>query len=59
MGEVLNPGDIEALMRTNVPNIVAVYIVKHNIEGQTFDIGTVALKTNEIISLSNAVINVI
>ena len=59
MGEVLYPSNIESLMRINVPNVVSVYVVKHNIDGQTFDIGTVALKANEIIDVSNAVINVI
>ncbi|MCK9577825.1 MAG: hypothetical protein M0R51_18105, partial [Clostridia bacterium] len=59
MGEVLYPSNIESLMRINVPNVVSVYVVKHNIDGQTFDIGTVALKANEIIDVSNAVISVI
>lgn len=59
MGEILYPSNIEPLMRTSVPNVVAVYVIKHNIDGQPFEIGTVALDKNQIIDLSNAKIKVI
>lgn len=59
MGEVLYPSSIEPLMRTSVPNVVSVYVLKHNIEGQPFEIGTVALAKNQIIDLSEAKIKVI
>lgn len=59
MGEILYPSNIEPLMRTSVPNVVAVYVIKHNIDGQPFEIGTVALNKNQIIDLSNAKIKVI
>lgn len=59
MGEILYPSNIEPLMRTSVPNVVAVYVIKHNTDGQPFEIGTVALDKNQIIDLSNAKIKVI
>ena len=59
MGEILYPSNIEPLMRTSVPNVVAVYVIKHNIDGQPFEIGTVALDKNQIIDLSKAKIKVI
>lgn len=59
MGEILYPSNIEPLMRTSVPNVVAVYVIKHSIDGQPFEIGTVALDKNQIIDLSNAKIKVI
>lgn len=59
MGEILYPSNIEPLMRTSVPNVVAVYVIKHNIDGQPFEIGTVALDKNQVIDLSKAKIKVI
>lgn len=59
MGEILYPSSIESLMRTSVPNVVSVYVIKHNIDGQPFEIGTVALEKNQIIDLSNAKVKVI
>ena len=52
MGEVLYPSNVEQLMRTKVPNIISVYVLKHNVDGQPFDIGTVALEKNQIIDFS-------
>lgn len=59
MGEVLYPNNIEPLMKVHVPNVVSVYVLKHNVDNQPFDIGTVALNKNEIIDISNAKIKVI
>lgn len=60
MGEVLNPSDIEPLMRISVPNVISVYVIKHNIDGQPFEIGTVALPKHTIIDVTtNAVITIL
>lgn len=59
MGEVLYPNNIEPLIRTSVPNVVSVYVIKHNVDTQPFEIGTVALAKNEVISLDRAKIKVI
>lgn len=59
MGEILYPNNIEPLIRTSVPNVVSVYVIKHNVDTQPFEIGTVALAKNEVISLDRAKIKVI
>lgn len=59
MGEVLSPSTIEALMRDAVPNVSAVHITRHKIEGQPFEIGTVSLPGNRVISVENATLTII
>lgn len=59
MGEVLYVSDLENALRKTVPNISKVYVVKHNIAGQDFEVGTVDLPDNCVISVENAVVKVL
>lgn len=59
MGEILYVKDLENSLRKTVPNISNVYVVKYNIDGQEAEVGTVALKNNEVINVSNAVVKVL